>query len=77
MIGFYLRALRICSLKYSNEFNYIENSFLNILYPKSFIHFAKSKALKIHNKNQPRTNAHSQSYKTSSPHCQTILPLTA
>ena len=67
IIGFYLRALRICSSKYLNdEFNHIENSFLNLLYLKSFIHFAKSKALKIHNKNQPRTNAHSQSYKTSS-----------
>ena len=55
---FYLRALCICSSKYLiDEFNHIENSFLNLLYPKSFIHFAKSKALKIHNKNQPRTNA--------------------
>ena len=75
IIGFYLRALRICSLKYLNdEFNHIENSFLN-LYPKSFIHFAKSKALKIHNKNQPWTNAHSQPYKTSSlPHRFITLP---
>ena len=39
IIGFYLRALRICSLKYLNdEFNHSENSFLNLLYPKSFIH---------------------------------------
>ena len=81
IIGFYLRALRICSLKYLNdEFNHIENSFPNLLYSKSFINFAKSKALKINNKNQPRTNAYSQSYKTSSPIdsqlCQTILPLT-
>ena len=68
IIGFYLRALCICSLKYFNdEFNYIENPFLNLLYPKSFIHFAKSKAPKIYNKNQPQTNANSQSYKTSSP----------
>ena len=69
IIGFYLRALRICSSKYSNdEFIHIENSFLNLLYFKSFIHFAKSKALKIHNKNQPRINSHSQSDKSSSPH---------
>ena len=67
IIGFYLRALCICSSKYLNdEFNHIENSFLNLLYPKSFIHFAKSEALKIHNKNQPQTNANSQSYKTIS-----------
>ena len=33
---------------------------------KCFIHFAKSKALKIHNKNQPQSNAHSLSDKTSS-----------
>ena len=53
IIGFYLRSLRICSSKYLNdEFNHIENSFLNLQYPKSFIYFAKSKALKIHNKNQ-------------------------
>ena len=66
IIGFYLRLPRICSLKYLNdEFNHIENSFLNLLYPKSFIHFVKSKALKIHNKNQPQTNANSPSYKTS------------
>ena len=59
----------VCSSKYlNNEFNHIENSFLNLQYPESFIHFAKSKALKIHNKNQPRTNVHLQSYKTSSPH---------
>ena len=74
MIGFYLRALRICSSKYLNEFNHIENSFLNLQYPKSFMHFAKSKALKIHNKNQPRTNAHSQSYKTS-PHSHRFITL--
>ena len=51
-----------------------ENSFLNLLYPKSFIHFAKSKALKIHNKNQPRTYAYLQSYTTSSPHRFITLP---
>ena len=69
IVGFYPRALHICSLKYLNdEFNHIENSFLNLLYPKSFIHFAKFKALKFHNKNQPQTNANSLSYKTISPH---------
>ena len=68
IIGFYLRALHICSSKYLNdEFIHIENSFLNLQYPKSFIHFAKSKALKIHNKNQSQTNAFSISDKTSAP----------
>ena len=49
-------------------------SFLNLLYPKSFIHFAKSKALKIHYKNHPLTNANSSSYKTSPSHTLIILP---
>ena len=75
VIGFYLKALRICTTKHLNdEFIHIENSFLNLLYPKSFIHFTKSKALKIHNKNQPQTNAHTQSDKTSSPHRFITLP---
>ena len=75
IIGFYLWALRICSSKYLNdEFIHIENSFLNLLYPKSFIHFAKSKALKIHNKNQPQTNALPISDKTNSPHRYITLP---
>ena len=80
--GFYLRTLRICSSKYLNdEFIQIENSILNLQYPKSFIHFAKSKALKIHYKNQPRTNGNSISDKLVPPIdsslCQTILPLRA
>ena len=67
IIGFYLRALRICSSKYLNdEFIHIENSFLSLQYPKSFIHYAKSKALKIH-KNQSQTNIYSISDKTRSP----------
>ena len=75
IIGFYLRALRICSSKYSNdEFIHIENSFLNLQYPESFIHFAKSKALKIHNKNQPQSNAYTISDKTSSTHRYITLP---
>ena len=75
IIGFYFRALRICSPKYLNdEFIHIENSFLNLQYPKSFIHFVKSKALKIHNKNQPQTNTHSISDKTSFPHRYITLP---
>ena len=75
IIGFYLRALRICSSKYLNdEFIHIENSFLNLQYPKSFIHYAKSKALKIHNKNQSQTNVYSISDKTSSPHRYITLP---
>ena len=65
IIGFYLRAIRICSSKYLNDqFIHIENSFLNLQYPKSFINFA----LKIRNKNQSQTNVYSISDKTSSPH---------
>ena len=41
------------SIYFNDEFNHIENFFLNLLYAKSFIHIAKSKDLKIYNKNQP------------------------
>ena len=52
IINFYRKALCICSWKYlNNEFNYIENSFLNLRYLNPFRHFAKSNALKIHNRN--------------------------
>ena len=34
----------------------------------------KSKALKIHNNNQSRTNANPQAYKTTSPHRLITLP---
>ena len=82
IIGFYHRPLRNCSSKYLNkEFIHIENSFLNLQYTKPFLHFAKIKALKIHNKNQPQTNAHSNLIKLVPPIdtylWQTILPLTA
>ena len=40
----------------NNEFYYVENSFFNILYLKPFLHFAKSKAFEIHNRNRSRTN---------------------
>ena len=74
IIGFYLRALRICSPKHLNdEFNHKGKPFLNLLYRKFFIHFAKFKALKIHDKSQPRTNANIPSYKTP-PHTFITLP---
>ena len=77
IIGFYLVALRICSQKYLNdEFNHVGIYSLNLLYLISFIHFAKSKVLKINNKYQARTNANSQSY-IYSLLFQTILPLTS
>ena len=45
--------LHICSPKYlDEEFNHIEDYFLNLLYPKPFIHFAKSKSFKIYNRNR-------------------------
>ena len=51
--NFYLRGLCICSSEYLNdEFNLIENSFINILFPKHFIFFGKSKSLKILYRNQ-------------------------
>ena len=73
IIGFYLRALRICSSKYLNdEFIHIENSFLNLQYPKSFKKF--STVLIIHNKNKSQINAYSISDKTSSSHRYITLP---
>ena len=63
-----------------DEFNYTENSFLNLLYPKPFIHFAKSEALKILSKNQSQTAVNTPSGKIRLPintlFCLTILPLT-
>ena len=47
------------------EFDYTENSFLNLLYPKPFLHFDKSKALKIYRRNrfQNATNTPSNKIK--------------
>ena len=65
---------RICSPKYlDEEFNYIENSFLNLLYPKPFIHLAKSKALKIHRSRSP-TVINISSNKMKLPYKHIILP---
>ena len=50
-----------CSGNLNNEFNNIENSFLNLLYPKPFIQFAKSKALKIHKRKQSQTTINTPS----------------
>ena len=75
IINFYLRGIRTYSPKYLNdEFNYIENSFLNLLYPKLFIHFAKFKAFKIHDKNQPQSNVNTPSDKINLPHTHITLP---
>ena len=47
IIGFYFRSLRIFSTKYEdNKFDYIENYFLNLLYPKPFIQIANCKSTK-------------------------------
>ena len=74
IIGFYLRALRICSPKYLNdEFNYMKNYFLNLLKPKPFIHSAESKTLKIHNRNRSRTAINTPSNKIKLPHKHIIL----
>ena len=75
IIGFKLRALRICSPKYlDQEFNYIENPFLNILYPKLFKQFTKSKSLKMYKWNRSQTviNTNSNKIKLSNKHI--ILP---
>ena len=64
LIGIYLRALRICSVKFINkEFEHTRNSFSKLLYPESLIHRAKSKSIHIHkhtsnniDKNKARSN---------------------
>ncbi|MEL6868134.1 MAG: hypothetical protein AAFP19_27170, partial [Bacteroidota bacterium] len=53
VIGFYLRAFRICTEKYlQNELTFIKNTFANLMYPNSFLIDAKKRAFKI--KNSPR-----------------------
>ena len=48
ILGVYLKAFKICTLTFFNdEFDNMENSFTQLLYPKSFIQHAKRKALKI------------------------------
>ena len=56
IIGFYLRALRICSPEYvDNEIKYIEESFTTLKYPKHFIRSARRRAYKIFkNKNNDK-----------------------
>ena len=54
IIGFYLRAHRICSDKYlQDELTHIDSIFTDLRYPRYFIQHAKTKAKKIHN--TPRT----------------------
>lgn len=53
MMGFYLRALRICGHQYlPKEETHIENTFKNLQYPYHFIHNTKRKAYKIHDHNK-------------------------
>ena len=60
--GFYLKVLYICSPKYfDEEFNYIENSFLNFLYSKHFKQYAKSKAFKVHKRKRSQTSINTPS----------------
>ena len=55
LIGFFLRAFRICSDIYlEDEINYIKRSFRKLKYPNGLICRMKEKAKEIHN----RTNAH-------------------
>ena len=57
IIGFYIRALRICCPQYlDEEFEYIKHSHKSLKYPKFFILNARKKALKIHLSNEPKEN---------------------
>lgn len=46
VIGFYLRALRICSPHYLHEEKYIENTFNLLQYPNYFIFDGKQRPIK-------------------------------
>ena len=71
---FSLKALRISSPKYVNdEFDLIEIPFLTF-FTQPYIHFAKSKALKIHKRNRPRTNVNAASDKIFLLHTHITLP---
>ena len=57
VVFFNFRALHICYPKYLNdELNDVENPFLNLLYIKIFIQFAKSKTLKIDKRKKSETS---------------------
>lgn len=51
IIGFYLRAFRICSPQLlPEEENYIENTFKTLQYPNYFLYNVQRKAYKIHHR---------------------------
>ncbi len=55
VIGFYLRALRICSEEYlEEEFNNIFHSFIDLKYPPYFILKARNKAKQIYLRNNTK-----------------------
>ena len=55
LIGFYLRALRICSPEHlTNELRTIETCFNDLKYPRNFLTRAKKKAQTIHGKHTPK-----------------------
>ena len=59
IVGFYLRAQRNCSPRFLNdELDYIENSFTQLQYHKSFIQRSKIKAFKIHKRKSYPINSH-------------------
>ncbi|XP_076069626.1 N-acetylglucosamine-1-phosphotransferase subunits alpha/beta-like isoform X2 [Oratosquilla oratoria] len=54
VIGFYLRALRICSPEFlEDEFRHIKEVFQKLKYPECIIHQCKKKALKIMEGREP------------------------
>ena len=61
LIGFFLRALRICSEKYiETEYNYIIETFKNLSYPEHFIRKAKQKAIIIMKKQTSNKNENNE-----------------
>ena len=58
LIGFYIRAIRICSPQHlDDEYKYLEKCFTELKYPKHFINKARRKAEKIKTRPEVQTEA--------------------
>ena len=66
VIGFFLRALRICDKEYLNdEFNHIFEAFMKLKYPKGFLIKQKEKAERIMKRNSEDANDPRRKHKIS------------
>ena len=69
VIGFFLRAIRICSEEYlEEEFMYIENAFVRLRYPRGLLKKLKKKAVSIANGDRDRDRDRGERQYLSVPH---------